>query len=65
MKLFPESAPVAVPPLVKIPVTLFNVILLCVGFTSVTNPYMSECGRFEVDPITYYGLTEKELNENT
>ena len=29
----------------------------------ITNPYMSECGRFEVNPITYYGLTEKELNE--
>ena len=29
----------------------------------ITNPYMSECGRFEEDPITYYGLTEKELNE--
>lgn len=29
----------------------------------ISNPYMSECGRFEVNPITYYGLTEKELNE--
>ena len=31
----------------------------------IENPYMSECGRFEVDPITYYGLTEKELHEIT
>ena len=29
----------------------------------ITNPYMSECGRFEVNPITYYGLTQKELHE--
>jgi len=27
----------------------------------ITNPYLSECGRFEVDPITYYGLSEEEL----
>ena len=31
----------------------------------ITDASMSECGRFEVDPITYYGLTEKELNEIT
>lgn len=30
------------------------------GFV-ITNPYLSECGRFEVDPITYYGLSEEEL----
>ena len=29
----------------------------------IENPYMSECGRFEVNPIAYYGLTEKELYE--
>ena len=29
----------------------------------IENPYMSECGRFEVNPITYYGLTQKELHE--
>ena len=31
----------------------------------IENPYMSECGRFDVDPITYYGLTEKQLDEIT
>ena len=23
---------------------------------TITDPTMSECGRFEVDPITYYGV---------
>ena len=35
------------------------------GFTSsgtfITNPNLSECGRFEVDPIEYYGLTKDQL----
>ena len=29
----------------------------------ITDPTVSECGRFEVDPITYYGLTEEEVEE--
>ena len=28
--------------------------------TTITNPYISECGRFEVDPFTYYGLTDAD-----
>lgn len=28
----------------------------------VFNPYMSECGRFDVEP-TYYGLTDKQAQE--
>lgn len=28
---------------------------------TITNPYMDETGRFEVDPKIYYGLTEDEL----
>jgi len=35
------------------------------GFTSshtfITNPKLSECGRFEVDPIKHYGLTQEQL----
>ena len=30
------------------------------GGVSITNPYLSECGRFEVDPFEYYGLTEQD-----
>jgi hypothetical protein len=29
----------------------------------VTDPYISECGRFEVDPYTYYGLHHSKANE--
>lgn len=28
----------------------------------ITNPYISECGRFEVKP-SYYGLNEEDLRE--
>ena len=35
------------------------------GFTSshtfITYPTLSECGRFEVDPIKHYGLTQDQL----
>ena len=36
------------------------------GFTTasdifITNPTLSECGRFEVDPIKHYGLTQEQL----
>jgi hypothetical protein len=27
----------------------------------IKNPFLSECGRFTVDPITYYGLTITDL----
>ena len=27
---------------------------------TITNPYISECGRFTVNPFTYYGLTEQD-----
>ena len=27
----------------------------------ITDPTTSECGRFEVDPIKEYGLTQKQL----
>ena len=29
----------------------------------ITDPYYDETGRFFVDPIEYYGLTKKDLNE--
>ena len=29
----------------------------------VTNPYISECGRCDVDPTIYYGLSQEELDE--
>ena len=29
----------------------------------ITDPTVSECGRFEVDPITYYGLTQEQVEE--
>ena len=29
----------------------------------ITDPTVSECGRFKVDPITYYGWTEEEVEE--
>ena len=29
----------------------------------ITDPTLSECGRFEVDPITYYGLTQEQVAE--
>ena len=29
----------------------------------ITDPMVSECGRFEVDPITYYGLTQEQVEE--
>ena len=28
----------------------------------ITDPTVSECGRFEVDPITYNGLTQEQYN---
>lgn len=35
------------------------------GFTFrgvfVVDPRVSECGRFEVDPLIYYGLTPEQL----
>ena len=30
----------------------------------ITDPTVSECGRFEVDPITYYGLTQEQVEES-
>ena len=37
------------------------------GFLSddifITEPMTSECGRFDVNPMKYYGLTQKELYE--
>lgn len=37
------------------------------GFVSndvfITEPMTSECGRFDVNPMKYYGLTQKELYE--
>jgi len=30
------------------------------GGISITNPYLSECGRFKVDPLSYYGLTDQD-----
>lgn len=30
--------------------------------TIITNPYISECGRFEVDPVKYYKLTHIEVS---
>jgi len=27
----------------------------------ITNPYLSECGRFEVDPKEYYGIEIEEI----
>jgi hypothetical protein len=29
--------------------------------TFIVDPRRSECGRFEVDPAEYYGLTEQEV----
>jgi hypothetical protein len=29
----------------------------------IENPYLSECGRFEVDPKEYYGIDVEELND--
>ena len=29
----------------------------------ITEPMTSECGRFDVNPMKYYGLTQKELYE--
>ena len=29
----------------------------------VTEPFTSECGRFEVNPLKYYGLTQHQLYE--
>lgn len=29
----------------------------------ITHPYVSECTRFPVDPVKYYGLTEDQLQE--
>jgi hypothetical protein len=27
----------------------------------VTNPFQTDCGRFEVDPLEHYNLTHQEL----
>jgi hypothetical protein len=39
--------------------------LLCFTFegTCVTNPHISECGRFDVDATQYYGLSQFEVDE--
>ena len=29
----------------------------------ITDPTTSECGRFEVKPMEYYGITQKQLYE--
>ncbi len=31
------------------------------GGIFVTNPYISTCGRFDVDPVKFYGLGENQL----
>jgi len=31
--------------------------------TFITDPYLSECGRYPVDPIKYYGLTKSQLKD--
>ena len=32
---------------------------------SITDPTISECGRFDVDPVTYYGLTAEQAHALT
>ena len=29
----------------------------------ITEPFTSECGRFEVDPMKEYGLTQQQVHE--
>lgn len=29
---------------------------LLVNGTEIIDPYLSECGRFDVDPVAYYGI---------
>ena len=29
----------------------------------ITNPFISPCGRFDVNPKKYYGLTEEEVKQ--
>jgi hypothetical protein len=29
----------------------------------IENPFISECGRFDVDPLKHYGLTLKKIIE--
>ena len=29
----------------------------------ITEPFTSECGRFEVDPVKEYGLTQQQVHE--
>ena len=29
----------------------------------ITDPFTSECGRFEVDPIAFYGLTAEQAEQ--
>jgi hypothetical protein len=31
--------------------------------TFITDPYLSECGRYPVDPIKHYGLTKSQLKD--
>ena len=31
----------------------------------ITNPFISECGRFDVNPIEYYGLTQEQVSQLT
>ena len=40
-------------------------LLLCFTFNGicVTNPHISECGRFNVNATHYYGLSQSEVNE--
>lgn len=30
--------------------------------TFITRPFLSECGRFAVDPRKYYGLTSQQID---
>jgi len=29
----------------------------------ITDPFTSECGRFDVDPLAYYGLTAEQVEQ--
>ena len=30
---------------------------------AITNPYLSDCGRFEVDPLAHYGITPEQADQ--
>ena len=49
--------------MLKVITNQFNSKGFMIEGTFITDPYLSECGRYPVDPIKHYGLTKSQLKD--